>query len=402
MRRRIAGALACTALLAGCGGSGGGGSDGKKTEQVETTTTRVEVVEGIGAEGGGFDPRAIYDKEAPGVVTIISVFEAEKGGGIGDILGGGNEGGEGGGGLGSGFVLNGEGEVVTNAHVVTTGEGSAMKKADQVFVSFADGNRVPADIQGYDPDADVALLKIDPSGLKLNPLPLGDSAKVQVGTPVAAMGSPFGEEQSLSVGVVSAVDRNVSSLTKFSISNAIQTDAAINPGNSGGPLVDSQGRVIGLNQQIQTRSGGGEGVGFAVPIDLAKRSVDQLRDKGRVDYAYIGVSSQALYPQLAEHFDLPTERGAWLQEVTPGGPADRAGLKGGGKRENRFQASTFLDGGDVVVEVDGKPVRDSNDLGDAVAAKEPGDTVDVVVYRGDARKTVKVTLAKRPVTAGGR
>jgi S1-C subfamily serine protease len=387
--RRLAAAIAAALLLAGCGGGG--------SQTVKTTTTRVEVVKGLGGKGGAaFDPRSIYEREAPGVVTVISVFGGS--GGIDDVLGRG--GGDGGSGLGSGFVLNGTGEIVTNAHVVTDGAGAARKQADEVYVSFADGNRVPADVRGYDPNADVALLKIDPAGLKLNPLPLGDSDKVQVGTPVAAMGSPFGEEQSLSVGVVSAVDRNVSSLTKFDISNAIQTDAAINPGNSGGPLVDAAGRVIGLNQQIQTQSGGGEGVGFAVPIDLAKRAVAQLRAKGRVEYAYIGVASQPVYPQLAQHFDLPTDRGAWLQDVTSGGPADKAGLRGGSGDAKRFQASTFNTGGDIVVEVDGMPVRDPNDLGDAVSARSPGDSVDVVVYRGNTKRTIRVKLAKRPLTAG--
>jgi S1-C subfamily serine protease len=271
--------LAAAALAAaGCGG-GGGGLDGPAAAdertgggEVERTTTRVKVVEGI---EGGFDPRAIYEAESPGVVTIISIFGG--GGSLDAVLGGGE-----GGGLGSGFVLNGRGEIVTNAHVVTQGTGREYEEADQVYVAFADGNRVPADVLGTDPNADVALLKIDPEGLELNPLPLGSVEDVQVGSPVAAMGSPFGEEQSLSVGVVSAVDRDVESLNRnFQISGAIQTDAAINPGNSGGPLVDAQGRVIGLNQQIQTRSGGNEGVGFAVPIDLAKRSIDQLRENGR-------------------------------------------------------------------------------------------------------------------------
>src|SRR6201999_936382 len=144
-------------------------------------------------------------------------------------------------------------------------------------------------------------------GLKLRPLPLGDSEKVHVGEPVAAIGSPFGQAQSLSVGIVSAVDRAVASLTEFSISGAIQTDAAINPGNSGGPLVGADGSVIGINQQIQTRSGGGEGVGFAVPIDVVKRSVGQLRDGGQAHYAYLGVSSVPLYPQLVEHFGLKVD-----------------------------------------------------------------------------------------------
>ena len=193
-----------------------------------------------------------------------------------------------------------------------------------MFVEFADGNQVEAKVRGYDPEADIALLEVDPEGLALRPLPLGDSASVKVGTPVAAIGSPFSERQSLSVGVVSAVDRSITGLTAFHIAGAIQTDAAINPGNSGGPLVDADGKVIGVNQQIRTSSGGGEGVGFAVPIDVARRSLAQLREKGEVAYAYLGVESLAIYPQLRERFDLPVAAGAWLQGVVEDGPAEKA------------------------------------------------------------------------------
>jgi S1-C subfamily serine protease len=399
-RRTIAAALAAAALAAtGCGGNGGG-LDGPGTPSsaggggdVERTTTRVKVVEGI---TGGFDPRAIYEEESPGVVTIISVFDS--GSSLDAILGGG---GGGGGGLGSGFVLNGRGEIVTNAHVVTNGSGEQYKEADQVYVAFADGNRVEADVLGTDPNADVALLKIDPEGLDLNPLPLGSTRDLQVGSPVAAMGSPFGEEQSLSVGVVSAVDRDVESLNRnFQISGAIQTDAAINPGNSGGPLVDARGRVIGLNQQIQTQSGGNEGVGFAVPIDLAKRSIDQLREGGRTDYAYLGVSTQEVYPQLAERFDLPAERGALVQEATAGGPAAAAGLEGGTDTET-FQANRVRTGGDLIVSVAGRAVKDPSDVAAAIAQRDPGDKVDVVVYRDGERRTVQVELGRRPVDVTG-
>ena len=278
---------------------------------------------------------------------------------------------------------------------MTSGEKSAIKPAEQVYVAFADGNRVPAKIRGFDPDADVALVKIDPAGLKLTPLPLGDSDAVKVGTPVAAMGSPFGEEQSLSVGVVSAIDRSIDSLTDFAIPDAIQTDAAINPGNSGGPLVDAQGRVIGLNQQIKSSSGGGEGVGFAVPINLAKRSLGQLRSGGKVEYAYIGIASQPVYPQLAKRFGLPVQRGVWVQEATAGGPAAKAGVRGGSGK-TQFQADTFATGGDVIVSVDGKPVSDPSDLADAIVRHEPGDKVPVVVYRGKTKRTVTVTLGRRP------
>ena len=297
-------------------------------------------------------------------------------------------------------MLDGNGEIATNAHVVTTGEGEAIRRARQVYVEFADGNTVEAKIRGADPNADVALLKIDPAGITLRPMPLGSSASVEVGEPVAAIGSPFGEKQSLSVGVVSAVDRSIDSLTSFSISGAIQTDAAINPGNSGGPLVDSGGRVVGINQQIKTTSGGGEGVGFAVPIDAVKRSLEMLRDTGEAHYAYLGVSSVQLYPQLVDRFNLRVESGAWVQEVTPGGPAEKAGIHGGGEKV-AFQAQTFQPGGDVITKVAGHPVKDSAELADTIADFKPGDTVPIEIHRDGDTRVIRVKLAERPLSRVG-
>jgi S1-C subfamily serine protease len=405
-RRPLAGAAAAVALAFGAAACGG---DDKQPGRAATTTTstpqqrgaddgagtstaptRVEVIEGLPTEDGRFDPGAIYEREAPGVVTVISVFgnaDAE------DILSG-----RGTRGLGSGFVINGRGEVATNAHVVTSGEGDDIRRASEVFVKFADGNQVPARIVGHDANADVALLRVDPRGLTLRPLPLGSSAKLEVGQPVVAIGSPFGEEQSLSVGVISALNRTIDSLTNFQISDAIQTDAAINQGNSGGPLVDAGGRVVGINSQIRTAGGGSEGVGFAVPVDTIKRSVRDLRRRGRVAYAYIGVSSVAVYPQLARRFDLGTDRGAWIQEVTPGSPAARAGLEAGGN-EQRFQAQGYRDGGDVIVRVDGTPIREENDLGRIIERHRPGDRIPVVVMRDGRPRTIQVTLAARPAVA---
>jgi S1-C subfamily serine protease len=177
----------------------------------------------------------------------------------------------------------------------------------------------------------------------------------------------------------------------------VQTDAAINPGNSGGPLVDADGRVVGINQQIQTRSGGNEGVGFAVPIDLVKRAVRQLRDHGRARYAYLGVSTTEVYPQLAEHFDLPVRHGAWVQEVPSGGPADDAGLHAGSGGAEDFQAQHYTPGGDVVVSIGGRPVNDPEDIASVIALLDPGQTVDVVAYRGDRKRTLKVKLGERPL-----
>jgi S1-C subfamily serine protease len=382
-------ALALLAALGLAGCSLGGGSD--KSSTVATPQTRVEVVKGIGSEGG-FDAQKIYKAEAPGVVTVISIFGG--GGNLDEILGGGDTGGEVG--EGSGIVLDGRGEIATNAHVVTTGEGDAIKRAQQVYVEFADGNRVEARILGEDPNADVALLHVDTKGLTLRALPLGDSDSVTVGSPVAAIGSPFGRAQSMSVGIVSAVDRSISSLTDFQISGAIQTDAAINPGNSGGPLVDAGGRVIGINQQIATKSGGGEGVGFAVPIDVVKHSLEQLRSSGSVRYAYLGVVSVPLYPQLVAKFKLDVGTGAWVQSVNPGGPAQKAGVRGG-SGDSAFQGSTYRQGGDIITKVGDKPVTNSDDLAGAVALYKSGETVPIEVHRDGKVQQIQVKLGERPL-----
>jgi S1-C subfamily serine protease len=397
MRAAAAILAALALLLAGCGDSGkakqpalGSGDNDAKAAQQQQSTSRVEVIKSVG-KSGGFDPKAIYKSEAPGVVTVVSLFGS---GGVGSILNG--NGGDGGGGVGSGFVLDGHGEIATNAHVVTTGQGDAIKQAHEVYVAFADGNQVRAKIVGADPNADVALLKIPTDGLNLRPLPLGASAGVEVGEPVAAIGSPFNERQSLSVGVISAVDRTIESLTSFSISGAFQTDAAINPGNSGGPLVDGDGRVIGINQQIKSTSGGGEGVGFAVPIDAIKRSLNMLRDGGHARYAYLGVSSVELYPQLVDRFNLDVDKGAWVQDVNAGGPAEKAGIRGGGSPVE-FQAQSFRPGGDIITKVAGKPVENSAQLADEIANYKPGEEIPLEIHRDGATKEIKVKLGERPL-----
>jgi S1-C subfamily serine protease len=381
VRARALGAVAIAgALAAGCGGH-------TTTRTVQSTTTKVEVLEQAGKAEGGFDPSSIFKRDSPGVVTVISTGLEDPGTDSRDEAG-----------LGSGFVISGDGEIATNAHVVTSGAGASIHKASSVFVHFADGNQVAAEVKGFDPFADVALLKIDPAGLTLRPLALGSTRDLHVGAPVAAIGSPFGEEQSLSVGVISALDRSIESLTGFATTGAIQTDAAINHGNSGGPLLDGSGRVLGINAQIQTSTGDGSGVGFAVPADLVRRSLAQLRRDGRARYAYLGVSSVAVYPQLAEHFDLPVRSGAWIQDVTSGGPAQRAKLEAGDDEE-RFQERTFRKGGDVVTAVQGRPVHAESDLARILLDYEPGDTVTLDVRRGGERRQVRVKLGERPLDA---
>jgi S1-C subfamily serine protease len=384
---RSAAALAAALALVAAGCDSGGDGDENAGAPREVTTTRVQVVEGIGKRGG-FDPAQVYRRLSPGVVTITSFFE----GGTSPLED------EGEAGQGSGFVVDGRGYIATNAHVVTTQDGSSTKRADRVYAEFLDGNRVAAEIVGTDPNADVALLKVDPNGLKLTPLRLGAPETIEVGQPVAAIGSPFGERQSqsLSVGVISALDRNILSLTRFQIGNAIQTDAAINPGNSGGPLLDARGRVIGINAQIRSRSGGAEGVGFAVPVDAVRRSLRELRQSGRVDYGYLGVGTQVLYPQLAERLDLDVGAGALVQEVEEGSPAEDAGIEAGDD-EITFQDRPVPAGGDVIVAVNGKTLTQHDDLADVISSMSAGDRVRLEVLRDGKRRTVVVTLGRRPV-----
>ncbi|HEX6665435.1 MAG TPA: trypsin-like peptidase domain-containing protein [Solirubrobacterales bacterium] len=370
----LAALLLALVLLAGCG-SGNGESDGTTASDVAVTEQAPQVI--VETAGGGFDPAEIFHEAAPGVVTIRSVF------------------GSSGAAEGSGFVLNDEGEIVTNAHVVTDESSGARKPAKEVFVEFPDRNVVDAEIVGFDPFADVALLRVDPDGFELHPLELGNDSELRVGQPVAAIGSPFGEQQSLSVGVVSATDRSVKSLTDFQIEGAIQTDASINPGNSGGPLLDAAARVIGINQQIETSSGANDGVGFAVPVSAIERSIAQLEADGNAEYAYIGVSSQALYPQLAEKLGLDTNFGGLLATVVSGGPAEKAGLEGGDEKL-RFQAGEYRTGGDVILQVDGHDIVSPDDLAHYVSAHKPGEKVTLTVLRNGDREQIEVTLGKRP------
>ena len=373
MRARALWATAALALvLAGCGGGSG--------EVASQTTTVTEAAPQVAVQTAehGFDAARVYREASPGVVTIRSIFR-----------------GEGGAAEGSGFVLDTDGHIVTNAHVVTDESSGARKSAKEVFIEFPDRNIVPAKIIGFDPFADVALLEVKPDGFALHPLQLGDDSDLVVGQPVAAIGSPFGEQQSLSVGVVSATDRSVESLTKFQIEGAIQTDASINPGNSGGPLLDAGARVLGINEQIETDSGSNSGVGFAVPVSAIKRSVAQLEEKGEAEYAYIGVATQTVYPQLADKLGLDSDHGAMLSEVVPGGPADKAGLKGPNGKLT-FQATPYETGGDVILAIDGHPVVRPEDLARYISDHQPGETVQLEVLRDNKREEVSVTLGKRP------
>ena len=331
-----------------------------------------------------FDPARIYARSSPGVVTIYALFE--PGGGSDDHAA-----------QGSGFVVSRQGHVLTSAHVVTRREDGGLEPATRLFVEFNDRDRVPAELVGFDPYDDVGVLRVDAGSHRLSPLPLGDSERVVIGEPVAAIGSPFGNVDSLSVGVVSATGRSIDSLSAdYSVVDAIQTDAPITHGNSGGPLLDAAGRVIGINAQIRTETGDSAGVGFAVPINLATRSMRQLIATGEVSYPYVGITSDDLTPSVARRLGFQVRRGALIARVLRGGPAAEAGLKGGSE-QIEVDGRLVPRGGDLIVAIGGRPVRTKDDVARVLISRyEPGDSVAFTIVRDNRRSSVDVRLAERP------
>jgi 2-alkenal reductase len=339
--------------------------------------------------GNGFDPARIYAERSSGVVTIYAFF--------GDPADASTEAAQ-----GSGFVISPNGYILTNSHVITNaGEGTGrVRAASHLYVEFNDRDRVPATVVGWDVYDDIGLLRVDPTEHALRPVPLGDSRSVVVGEPVAAIGSPLGNEDSLTVGVVSAIHRAIKALTvaRYNIVDAIQTDAAITHGNSGGPLFDARGRVIGINAQIRSQSGTGNdsGVGFAVPIDAAKHSVAQLVTTGHVHYAYVGITTEDLTPALAQALGYSVEQGALVEDVTPGGPGAAAGFHGSTKPARVLGYTALKTGGDVIVAINGKPVRNADDVVRIVSLDlRPGTVATFTIVRGTQRKTLAVTLGDR-------
>jgi S1-C subfamily serine protease len=296
--------------------------------------------------------------------------------------------------LGSGFVIDKAGHIVTNYHVV---EG-----ANEVTVSFSNRDRVKAEVVGSDPSTDLAVLRVDASASALTPLPLGNSDRVVVGDPVVAIGNPFGLDRTVTSGIVSAVQRLITAPNRFTIDHVIQTDAAINHGNSGGPLLNTRGQVIGVNSQIETgdTATGNVGVGFSVPSNTVKDVVAQILRTGRVDHAYLGISGQAVTPDVADKYNLAASRGVLVESVTSESGADKAGLRAG-KTRVVVAGETFVLGGDIIVSFDGQRISSIEQLRDAVAAHKPGDKVKVVIVRDANRTSVTVTLGRQPPSPQG-
>jgi S1-C subfamily serine protease len=320
---------------------------------------------------------AVYEKVADGVVNVTSTaiqmdfffnaFPTQ--------------------GSGSGSIIDAKGHILTNHHVVAN--------AQKLEVTLADGSKWPAKLIGSDPDNDLAVIKIDAPKEKLKVIPMGDSKSLKIGQKVLAIGNPFGLQRTLTTGIISSLGRTIRSEVGTLIEDVIQTDAAINPGNSGGPLLNSEGEIVGINSAIISPTGGSVGIGFAIPVNTAKKVVPELISKGYVTYPYIGATIQSLIPEMAKFLKLKIERGAMISEVVKGGPADKAGLKGGNQRV-QVGNMIVLVGGDIVVKVDQREVKTNDELIHYIREKKPGDTVLLKVYRKGNFTDVKVTLGERP------
>jgi 2-alkenal reductase len=294
-------------------------------------------------------------------------------------------------GQGSGFVWDDQGHIVTNNHVVAG--------ADVVAVKFSDGTEVIAEVVGTDPFSDLAVVKVDLPKDRLKPVALGDSARLKVGQMAIAIGHPFGQTFTMTTGIVSAVGRLIpSGTTPFRIPEAVQTDAAINPGNSGGPLLDREARVIGINAQIESSSGANAGVGFAIPVNIAKKVVPALIKDGKYEYAYLGVSLSNMTQEIAGLMNLPDEtRGALVVEITSRGPAERSGLRGATRSARSRLGLNLALGGDVIVKVNDTAIRGSDELIAYTALRaRPGEKVKMTVIRDGKEQTIDVTLGTRP------
>jgi putative serine protease PepD len=351
-KRTIAGIGA--GLVIGLGAGVGGYSLVSNSEATSAEATTITTARTVAASAGAMSVNQIYRKAGPGTVDILVNTSSSGNSGF-PFPGGGTAQAQ-----GSGFVYDASGDIITNQHVV---DGATAIK-----VRFPNGKSYSGTLVGSDPSTDVAVIKIDASSSDLKPLALADSSDVEVGDGVVAIGSPFGLAGTVTSGIVSALGRQMRAPNQYTINGAIQTDAAINHGNSGGPLLDLEGRVIGINAQIESDSGGNDGVGFAIPSNTVRTIVSQLISNGKVAHAFLGVGVAT------------GSGGVRITEVRPDTPADKAGIQIG----------------DVVTSIDGKTVTAAPALQSAIDAKKPGDQITVTYTRGSSEKTVKVTLGTRP------
>ncbi len=379
-----AGALVAAALLGGAvavgiGNTVDGGSSTTVIREVQSETTEPAAFPSSGAKRIS----DIYEAAKHGVVQVTSTTV------VSDNLFGAQEQQA----QGSGFVIDKDGHVITNYHVV--------QGAKKVQVSFSDEEQRDATVVGSDPSTDIAVLKIQGAWARsLTPLALGNSSAVKVGDAVVAIGNPFGLERTVTAGIVSALQRHIPSPNGYQIDQVIQTDAAINHGNSGGPLLNANGDVIGVNAQIESESGGNVGIGFAIPIDTVKDVASQLIKEGKVEHAYLGIEMVPINSDVAANFRVPVDQGVLIQHVQPGSPAAKAGLRGG-TTQVVYAGTTYWLGGDVITKADAQSIETTDQLASVVTSKQPGDSLDLEVHRGQETLNVTVELGRQPSTPVG-
>ncbi|NOY85105.1 MAG: trypsin-like serine protease [Nitrospirae bacterium] len=287
---------------------------------------------------------------------------------------------------GSGSIISQQGHILTNSHVV--------KDAKRLMVTLSDGSKWAAKLVGADPVSDLAVIQIKAPSKKLTVIPMGHSDHLRPGQKVLAIGNPFGLERTLTTGIISAIRKHIKT-DASEMEEVIQIDAAINPGNSGGPLIDSDGKMIGINTAIFTPSGGSVGIGFAVPINTALNILNELIEKGYVAYPWLGIETQMLVPDLAKALSLPVQHGVMVARISRGGPAHRAGIRGGSRRVEVGNA-IFIVGGDIIVALNGKPLKTGVEFHEVLKSKKPGDPIVLTLWRGKTKKTVSVRLGERP------
>jgi S1-C subfamily serine protease len=375
----VAAALLGGAVAVGIGNTVDGGSSTTVIREVQSETTEPAAFPSSGAKRIS----DIYEAAKHGVVQVTSTSV------VSDNLFGAQEQQA----QGSGFVIDKDGHVVTNYHVV--------QGAKKVQVSFSDEDQRDATVVGSDPSTDIAVLKIQGAWARsLTPLALGNSSAVKVGDAVVAIGNPFGLERTVTAGIVSALQRHIPSPNGYQIDQVIQTDAAINHGNSGGPLLNANGDVIGVNAQIESESGGNVGIGFAIPIDTVKDVASQLIKEGKVEHAYLGIEMVPINSDVAANFRVPVDQGVLIQHVQPGSPAAKAGLRGG-TTQVVYAGTTYWLGGDVITKADAQSIETTDQLASVVTSKQPGDSLDLEVHRGQETLNVTVELGRQPSTPVG-
>jgi S1-C subfamily serine protease len=379
MRSRTTRTVTAALVAAAAVGAGGGaatyaalGSDSGDTVVRQVTVERSQPA---ASRSESLSVSETYEETYEGVVEITSLSsESSPLGGEQQAQG-----------QGSGFVFDAEGHIVTNDHVV--------QGAEEVSVRFWDGSTYDATVVGTDPSTDLAVIKVDAPASILKPLELGDSTQLSVGEGVVALGSPFGLEGTATSGIVSALNREMTSQNNFTISNSIQTDAAINHGNSGGPLLNSAAQVVGVNTQIKSESGGSDGIGFAIPSSTVASIVPQIVSSGSVEHAYLGVGVASLSQSVADELGVPA--GVMVTEVRQGAPAAEAGLRAA-TGSAMADGQSYPTGGDVITAVDDTAITDGADLQSAIDAKRPGDTVSITFTRDGTSTTMEVSLGTRP------